>query len=846
MKVSISNRTVQLLSRRNYKEKKSKFRMIILAVALTTMLFTCIMLIGSSMLMAVQNSRLRAEGSTAQVCLKGLSKSQYETIIQDSAIKDYSYNIPIAIAENEELQQTATEIRYSEDKAARWWFSYPEEGRMPQKNTEIATSRIVLQRLGIPAEIGQTVEVLFSVDGVQQKETFTLCGYWEGNPMAGAQQMWVSRTYFDHILQVSDTAVGDRENMDYVGTIFLDLNFRNSIGLENQCENLLKRCNLENQVRASLNAAYLNADVEVDLPTILTVVLMVAIIIFAGGFIIYNIFSITVNQDIQYYGLLKTLGTEETQLHQLVARQMIRISVIGIPLGLAAGVGSEYVLLPYIASFFSNIGTISYHVHPLALILSAAVAQITILISCRKPFRMIHQISPIDASKYVEVHKTNQGNGRTNVRITPKGIAYRYLTRTKQKVITVVCSLSLSVTLLNGLFILVRSMDVEEYVHYEISCDFLLSDESVFRTGGEKNLTAMDEALQKQISELPGIENVSNLYAMDDYLILNESSKEAGLEYAQYEMERYGYTGLDDMIKRMKEESIVNVLVYGVDEWLFHQLDLSDPTIDWETFQTGDYLLINCAGVDEQGNSISYYQPGQKAVMKLSNGIEKTYTVLGTAEVPGNYSVGYSYIINPVILLPQQEFKEVTKEKNAFMTAFNVAEDKNDEVQEWLENLCSKEDTGKAFKSKAIYVQEFQRMRRLFILIGTTLGVILGTIGLMNFLNSMKASIYARKTELAILEAIGMEESQMEQMVMIEGLIYSIGTLICSVTIGFGIDAVLVSQISYYTGSRSYSMTIWPAVVLCVLLMVISCFIPFTLLRKEKKASLVMRMHQGE
>ena len=52
----------------------------------------------------------------------------------------------------------------------------------------------------------------------------------------------------------------------------------------------------------------------------------VALIVVTGYLIIYNIFQISVIQDIQSYGQLKTLGTTRRQIKRLINRQALRLS----------------------------------------------------------------------------------------------------------------------------------------------------------------------------------------------------------------------------------------------------------------------------------------------------------------------------------------------------------------------------------------------------------------------------------------------------------------------------------------------------------------------------------------
>ena len=62
--------------------------------------------------------------------------------------------------------------------------------------------------------------------------------------------------------------------------------------------------------------------------------------------------------------------------------------------------------------------------------------------------------------------------------------------------------------------------------------------------------------------------------------------------------------------------------------------------------------------------------------------------------------------------------------------------------------------------------------------------LILGAVGVMNLINTMVNSIYTRRRELGIIQAIGMSEKQLVRMLQLEGLFYTAGTLLVALGIG--------------------------------------------------------------
>lgn len=60
-------------------------------------------------------------------------------------------------------------------------------------------------------------------------------------------------------------------------------------------------------------------------------------IMFCGYLLIYNIFYISVVNDIRFFGMLKTIGTTGRQIRALLNWQVARLTCVGITVGLILG-----------------------------------------------------------------------------------------------------------------------------------------------------------------------------------------------------------------------------------------------------------------------------------------------------------------------------------------------------------------------------------------------------------------------------------------------------------------------------------------------------------------------------
>ena len=67
---------------------------------------------------------------------------------------------------------------------------------------------------------------------------------------------------------------------------------------------------------------------------LVAVLLFVFVVMFCGYLLIYNIFYISIVNDIRFFGMLKTIGTTAKQIRTLLTWQVLRLSAAGIGAGL--------------------------------------------------------------------------------------------------------------------------------------------------------------------------------------------------------------------------------------------------------------------------------------------------------------------------------------------------------------------------------------------------------------------------------------------------------------------------------------------------------------------------------
>ena len=207
---------------------------------------------------------------------------------------------------------------------------------------------------------------------------------------------------------------------------------------------------------------------------------MLLLIIFTGYLIIYNVFQISVTNDIRFYGLLKTIGTTPRQLRRIIRIQALVLSLAGIPLGLVLGwlIGSR--LTPAIVSQLDGVVPVT-SVSPVIFIGAAVFALVTVLLSCCKPGRIAAKVSPVEAVRYIEGGAIRRKQKKARRGVSLLSMAWDILGRSRGKTAVTVTSLSLAVVLLTVTVNFTNGFDMDKYVSYFTASDFIVADAGKFQ-----------------------------------------------------------------------------------------------------------------------------------------------------------------------------------------------------------------------------------------------------------------------------------------------------------------------------------------------------------------------------
>ena len=842
---------VKKLSGRYFKASKSRNMIAIIAIILTTILFTTIFTLGSGLMDTVHDQNIRKAGGDGQVVLSYISDEVYNDVAGNPLIDRIAYTKAVSYQlKNPGLKRWRSDLWYMDDTALEFARYTPTTGRRPEAENEIIADTKTLDALGVPARVGETVSLTYEVKGKSYTIDFTLCGFWETDSLSNIGRLIVSKAFVDaHSDVLTYTYPVDN---DYSGVVSAYVMFRGKGDIEARLHQLLSEtgytCDTmggskenDNYVIARVSPAYQSGALTDNPAMLISGIIGALLIIVTGYLIIYNIFQISVIQDIQSYGQLKTLGTTKRQIRRLINRQAFRLSFIGIPIGLLVGFFVGRALVPFLMNgtvYTADAGT-KVTANPLIFIGSSAFALFTVFVSVRKPAKIAGAVSAIEAIRYTENDTAAFGKRRAKDKKSTHGaklhfMALANLGRNRKRTVLVIVSMTLSLVLFNTVFTLSSGFDIDKYIAKFMDTDFVISNAEFFQYQVEKGEHDLSDTFIEAVRQNSSFEDGGRLYSS---WMLEEPFSTEHNAFFSYNKDLNGNPF---------------VRLYGADDFLLNGMEVIEGTIDLEKLKTGEYILLsvdcNDDGTVIENPNISVGDTVRINHLKaeeLSTTITDSYDFIIMAKVRANENTATTRNTGEArFYLPTEIFLPLCDNPHLVSFPFDVKEGAEAEMAEFLNSYIDSVEPGMDFESRATYTSSFDDLTSLIITIGGALSIIIGIIGIANFVNSVLTSVITRKKEFAMLQSIGMTGKQLKRMLSFEGLYYAVGTIITSLVLGILFSVVIVRGISSGIWFFTYQFVMWPMLVIYPFLILLTVAIPALLYRQIAKDSIIERLRQ--
>lgn len=810
----------------NMRHYKSKNILIGIAIILTTLLLFVIPSIGKDMV-EVNFAVINKIYPTWHALYRNVDESTIMKLAAHHDVKTYGLRSDAGYMN---LEDATVSMMYMDRTGMELYKVKLKEGQLPQKENDIVVSKGILEALGQNGKIGDTITVPYQIlkdDGLDytKEKDFRICGFLADNENSKEQKQYTSlvseaflkaeipveQVKYRFLLQVN----GQKGNTtaDYTETI---QNIARQFGISEDDMNI--------------NKEYLAANY-VDPATIPVIVGIMLIVVLAGIITIYSVYYVSMNQRVREFGKLKAIGATKRQLRQIVLREGMGVALFAIPIGLLIGtVAVKVVLLQFVehAKDSNVLITEAYKVvakgevqlyYWWIYLLAIAVTLCTVYLSLMKPMRMAAKVSEIEAMRYQGGSKRQKSSRKGYQFLNIGRLTKRNLAENKKKsTITIV---SMAVT---GIFVMMvatvlscanpmESAKSSIVGQYEISpiVESGNKEHPEYEWAEVQKNNPLNEGLKQQIEELDGVERVDVFTAL----------KVSGGPF---------------------EEKIGTEFINGVPEEYAEELKkgITEGNVTYEELKSGDKVILDRA--------LLHWYPdikvGDKLKLNIHDGDNTFQQEIEVAAI-GEYGTG---LTNYNCLIMAKEGAEKLTINNS-SSYFQVIADKD--YDEALEASLQAIVDGSGRLQMRTWKNEYDTWENA---IQMTRGacyafiIILAAISIMNLINTMINSVHVRKKELGMMQAIGMSDRQLMKMLQLEGIFYTVGTLIISIGVGSlaGYPLFLYAKRTGMFDISTYHYPVTAAIIIILTLFVIQMLLAIFIAKSVRKDSLIERIRFSE
>lgn len=667
------------------------------------------------------------------------------------------------------------------------------EGNLPQKANEVVVSEYFLSTYGHNAKIGDTVTldtesfhgdyvVTGILDSVNEKEANTCA------------------------IILSKAALKEWDGFNPAGYRAY-AHFKNSVQLDEElmtsyCREVAEEYQLSMPKMNSKYFAYASKSFD-----FLPIVGVIAIVLIGGYIVIQSIFRISINDKIQSYGQLRTIGATPKQIKRIVKQEGHKLGSIGILIGTVLGVCGGFLL------FSKGFNAVSYVT---TVILTLISSWIMVSVSIRKPVKIAAGISPIEAVRFTPAQKDIRSR-KKNIKLNPVSMGIANFKRDRKKTISIIASLSLGgiILLVVSSVVLLRSPETlaRQFFpdgDYKIYLDSEVTEEKTMAAGNPLN-----EELKQEILSIDGITDI----------IPSRQSL-----HATYKTEIHQAGGMCDMLTDQNYATVEAALTAGT-----MPTDSRSIVIDYNVVKKNEDMGV--------GSMVEIsFGEGQPSVSVTISGLyapAKAYSGHGRMHLDG-----------ATLFAPEALFHELHPEITSFDYSWSIVNDpkKTDYVGAELKNIVASHSNIALDEINTVI--EYEEMTNSFAFGSMEiLSWLVFLFGVINLINTTLSNQIARKQENSILRSIGLTQKQLCKMNICEGLCYALFATLATLIVGLpaSIFACRKMSVGAFAGNVvPYKFPVLEMGLFILVLFGMELILSVWTVRRQKKQSLIEQMRAME
>ena len=713
------------------------------------------------------------------------------------------------------------------------------EGRLPQNSSELIVPAGLAEKGVISCEVGNTIEKEMGLrretktGGIiwqdypfdsdwetfdsQGSKTYKVVGVYESaQPLGwwGPSSVWIAGY---EVLTRLDSHVSPYGEMAYMTL--------KEPGKAEEFQNSLEK---KDNITTNMNSAYLQlagykrGGNLMQMLGALVLILM-GIIMFGSIALIYNSFSISVNERKRECGLLSSIGATRRQLRRSVLFEAVVLSAVGVPLGVLAGIGGMALTFYLLRDAFSSIinvgGGLSIHMSAALWAVGAAAVMgfVTVLISAWFPARKALRLNPIEAIRQTTDIVVKPRKLKTS-RLTAwlfglaGTLATKNYKRNKRKYRAVIFSLFISVVLF------VSASSFCDYMRVSLNDIINNYDSDIYCVNADvREIGGKTDEIYRALAQTEGVTESSFYYSLWDVVIKTPGKNLSELTYHN----SVGEAKPENESELEKEVRVDNAVMVFVPDNVFRDY------LEKNQLDPAQYMDVRHPLALLHAESVNYdteterYRPDhmlEKTPKTMKMGIGQ-WTVEDDFEIKSwktieigeriedapadiSYDAGTQIaLIYPICVMeafvPKKEVKKLDFDCVMSFSAENPARAEED-MQEILDS--------RGLDYYLNNIAEQMRINRALMLILNIFSfgfiLLISLIAMANVFNTISTNVFLRKREFAMLRSVGMTQKGFRKMSHFECLLYGFKGLIYGLPVAIGITALIwrAIEMGYTTG----------------------------------------------
>ena len=841
MKFENNNKEIiKRITNRSLKSNKTRNIFVVIAIVLTTFMLACVFTLGISFNENYQLMNLRDAGTTANTYLNNPTDKQISEIKNLNMTDSIGQEIIVGNVDSNKLKKNEQNIVLEYIDKEAWEKQIKPavgdiKGSYPEKENEIMLSQSVINLLKLKnIEPGDKIVLSCNINKKIKSIEFVISGTYTDYSM-------VKRTSVDKLVYVSNDFVRKHNlSLEKNGVLTIDV----KDAKKGDAEKILKQ-NIDLNKKQSFTYLYGQSNSQQN--AMITSLAMVAIIslfmILSGYLLIYNILYIAITKDIQFYGMLKTIGASPKQIKKIVKGQGLRLSIIGIPIGIILAIVVSFLVVPAAlegfsaGTYYEGMMPTQAHFTPLVFIGTILFSLFTVWVSCIKPAKIASKISPTEALNYTGKKSKKQKKNRKS---TKGGKLYKMawynVFRDKKRAMLVFLSLFIGIMTFLSVNTFISSLSLENYISKYYPHDFQIVD---------INESSSDE-IDKKFDEIKNIEGVNSAKIIKfarlkldfNKNILMPSLENAYKTYADPDTYKKQLNKYIDQINKNPDK--LKIIVAFLDEDTIEKINkIEGGKIDIKAFNEGKLVLLDNFFYDENKN---YDFSNEKLTLK-NNKDNKQVTanvqLISQGEKVVKFS-GDNEVGIPYVYMSKSLINNFTSNK---MTDWITVDCKKEYSKSIKKKLDSMQKEG-YIDAKMDASENFTQSKIMMNVVGGGIAIIFIFIGLLNFINVMITNVSTRLRELAIMESVGMTKKQIKKMLTYEGLYYAAITLSMIFTLGLGIIYVIAEMTQNLADYAKFVFPTNQLIFLVIIITLVCSITPGIVYKFSSKKSVIERLRE--